>query len=476
MTKITYVHVTHVLKLCLILLFSTLLAFALSHVGVGNESIIMVFLIGVLLITVASKGYLYGFIASLVSVFIFNFFFTEPIHSFTAYKSSDIVLMVSFFIASLISGLMTKMFQKQLMISKRNEQTARLLHGITESFLNLTGQQTILLNGIRKIHQYTQSKCQVEMADELEPIIDEAIGTDSVGDAYSVTKLPIIGLTRQLGTLHVFRQSKAFTFDHELVIKTVVTQMGLALDREMMYIERQNIRIAMEREELRTNLIRAVSHDLRTPLTGIIGASAVIIDNIDNLALDHIRELAANIHEESNWLINFVENILNMTRIEDGKLLLEKNFEVVDDVVFEAVKHASKLSKTRKIETEIPEEIETISMDSQLIVQVLVNLLDNAIKHTDDGCRIVVRVYRQESNAVFEVADDGKGIDENKRESLFDSFVTIASKANDGKKGMGLGLAICKSIIEAHGGAIYCLKAPEGGALFRFTLPISEGV
>jgi two-component system, OmpR family, sensor histidine kinase KdpD len=466
------IHLIYIAKIILIITISTILALFLHTFGIGKESIIMVFLVGVLVVTVATSGYLYGILASILSVFIFNYYFTVPLHTLITYNSNDVILMVAFLGASLISGTMTKMFQKQVLIAKKNEHTARLLYKITEKFLNITGHKNIILQGINYVYQNTNYDSRVILSESGEVYTDES--RELLTDKMDVTDIPIRGLTKQLGIMQIIYSKEKFNLEHELLIKTVVTQMGLSLDREFIYKERENIRIAMEKEELRTNLIRAISHDLRTPLTGIVGASGVILDSLDQLDKSNIAKLVSDINEEALWLNNLVENILNMTRIGEGKLLINKSFEVVDDVVYEAINHISNLAKARNIFVAIPDEVVTLLIDGKLIVQVLINLLDNAIKHTQEKCSIFVRVYTLDNMAVFEVADNGKGIDIKIENSLFDSFVTFSSKIIDGKRGMGLGLAICKAIVEAHGGTISAGKATEGGALFTFKLPLTE--
>lgn len=213
---------------------------------------------------------------------------------------------------------------------------------------------------------------------------------------------------------------------------------------------------------------------MRTPLTGIVGASGVILENIEQLEKDSIKELVSDINDEANWLNNLVENILNMTRIGEGKLVINKNYEVVDDLVYEALNHVSKTSKIKNINVTIPDQVITILTDGKLIVQVLINLLENAIKHTDDNGIINIRVVSNDTEVIFEIEDNGTGIDSKIKDSLFESFVVSSSKVIDGKRGMGLGLSICKAIVEAHNGSIYVEDANAGGALFKFTIPFME--
>lgn len=463
------IHLGYTLKLILIILVSTFLSLSLGNFGIGKESIIMVFMVGVLVVTIVTRGYFYTICASVISVFIFNYFFTLPLHTLIAYNTNDVILMLAFLGASLISGTMTKMFQKQLIISKQNEHTARLLYRVTESFLSVTGQRNIILNGINYIYQNTNYNSRVILSESGEEFIDDNRKFET--ENMEIMEIPIQGLTKQLGLIQIIYTKESFILEYELLIKTVVIQIGLSLDREFIYNERQNIRIAMEREKLRSNLLRAISHDLRTPLTGIVGATGVILENLEKLDKSNIGELVSDINEEAIWLINLVENILNMTRIGEGKLVIEKNHEVVDDIVYEAIRHINNLAKSKSISVSVPDEVVTLLVDGKLIVQVLINLLDNAIKHTRENSHIFVRVYSKEETVVFEVADDGHGIDDSLKNSIFNSFETSSSKIIDGKRGMGLGLAICRAIVEAHNGTITLSRAKEGGALFTVIIP-----
>ncbi|WP_343030066.1 sensor histidine kinase [Alkalibaculum sporogenes] len=465
-------HLYYLIKLIVLIICSTLLSLFLQRVGIGKESIIMVFLVSVLITTVITKGYLYGITASIISVFIFNYFFTIPVHTFITYNPNDVILMVAFLGASLILGTMTNMFQKQLLIAKQNEHTARLLYKVTNSFLNITGKENIILQGINYIYQNTKYNSKVSLLEFGEIYIDKKIGFKT--EDMSIMEITIQGLTKKLGIIQVAYCKDNFSLEHDLLIKTVITQMGLSLDRELIYNEREKIRIAMEREKTRSNLLRAISHDLRTPLTGIVGASGVIIDNLDSLDKLTINKLASNINDEALWLNKLVENILNMTRIDDGKFRVNKKYEVIDDIVHEAMEHVSRISNKRIISVSIPDEIITIFIDGKLIVQVLINLLDNAINHTQDHCSIYLRVHTQGNTVIFDIADNGDGIDKNIEDTLFESFVTFSNKVIDGNRGIGIGLSICKSIIEAHDGTITVSRATEGGALFTFTLPIME--
>ena len=456
----------------LILLATTLTSIALNRVGVGKENILMIFIVGVLIITAVTKGYRFGMLASCASVVIFNYFFTEPLHTFAINSTNDTVLMIFFLIASMISSSLTARFQRQLLISQRNEQTAKLLHEISRSFLNLTCKDNIIHHGIQYIKENIGYDSMVEL-DESGQIYtsDNFI---SGGNERS-TELNIMGIVKRLGKLNIYDKNQNLNMEQEWLVNAVAAQMGIALDREFVYNERENTRIAMEREHLKSNLLRSIGHDLRTPLAGIAGASSYIVQRGRSLDRESIERLAGDINEQAVWLTTLVENILNMTRIENDKLEVNKQSEVVDDVVSEAVTHVVGLNK-RPFKITLPKEVIAVPMDGKMIVQVLVNLLDNAVKHTSKNCPIELIINQKHGYVEFNVADGGMGTGKNVsiHENLFDAFVTSGKTGADGKTGIGLGLAICKAVVKAHGGSITTGTSHLGGALFTFTLPYTE--
>lgn len=251
-------------------------------------------------------------------------------------------------------------------------------------------------------------------------------------------------------------------------------------------IEQERIKFAMEKEQMKSNMLRSISHDLRTPLTGIAGASSLISASEGKMDQKSIIRLATDINEQAEWLIRLVENILSMTKIDSGKLMIEKSPEVVDDVVNDAVAHVVGIRDNRKLIIHIPEEVVLVPMDGKMIVQVLINLLDNAVKHTSLHGIISVDVRKEADKVWFHIKDNGTGIEESIMDKVFDDFVTFRKVSSDAGKGIGLGLTICKAIIHAHGGEIYAENNaknnaengaennPEQGAEFRFYLPLTD--
>ena len=259
---------------------------------------------------------------------------------------------------------------------------------------------------------------------------------------------------------------------NNLIIDSIATQLGIALDRDQLHSERENIRIAMEREKLKATLLRSVSHDLRSPLTALSGAGNVLADKYDTLSDQERKQLATDISEEILWLINLVENILSMTKINDSKFELNKKEELIDDVVSEAVSHTKRLIKGRNFKVILPDDMISICIDGKLIVQVIINLIENAINHTSEKSDIILEVEKGEKEIIVSIKDTGEGIPEELVERIFDRFVTTEKSVIDGKKGIGLGLTICRAIVQAHGGSIYYLPNDPQGSIFTFSLPL----
>ncbi len=238
------------------------------------------------------------------------------------------------------------------------------------------------------------------------------------------------------------------------------------------YRERDHARIEAETEKLRSNLLRAISHDLRTPLTSISGASAALLDN-DEKTIDKEarRALLTDIHDNSQWLIRMVENLLSVTRIQDGTASVHKTPEMAEEILAQAVTQIRRRFPAQQLSISAPREALLVPMDGTLIEQVLINLIENAIYHSGSDEVIEVQVKKKNARAVFSVRDHGKGIDGAKIRSLFHGHLDPAS-TGDRNRGMGIGLSICAAIVYAHEGEIDARNASNGGAMFFFTLPL----
>lgn len=228
----------------------------------------------------------------------------------------------------------------------------------------------------------------------------------------------------------------------------------------------------IEQERYRGNLLRAISHDLRTPLSGIMGTSEMLIGMTKEDDPRH--EMALGIHKDADWLHSLVENILSLTRLQDGRLNINKEPEALEEVIGGAIALITKRAPEQEIQVEMPEEVLMIPMDAKLMEQVFVNLLDNAVKHSGPAEPIIIYVEapERESDVRITVADRGEGISEADLPNIFQTFYTSSGRDADSKQGIGLGLAICDTIVKAHGGTIKAGNRTDGqGAVFTFTIP-----
>lgn len=422
--------------------------------GVGNESIIMVFLLGVLFTAVLTSSRVWAIGAALLSVMLFNFLFTEPRYSFFIYRTNDLMLILFFLVTGIVSGTVASRLQSEMKLAGQNEHTARILYRIASGFLSVSGKESVVKMAESLVREYAGLECKIDL------------GPNSVDEGFEIN-----GGSGTLGRLVLL--DEAPPTQQLLIVQAVCTQLGIALERETLVTDREKIRLAMEREQQRGMLLRSVAHDLRSPLTALSGAGNLLADNYNVLSDDERKKLASDISEEIVWLTDLVENILNMTRISEQKIVLHKQDEVIDDIIGEAVKHTERLLRDRHFEVRLPEEVVTAPMDGKLIAQVIINLLENAVRHTPPDSDITLTVQTGDKLTVS-VADTGGGIPEAIRGNLFERFVTQEDKIVDGRRGLGLGLAICKAIVEAHGGEIDVMDNVPTGAVFTFTLPMEE--
>lgn len=257
------------------------------------------------------------------------------------------------------------------------------------------------------------------------------------------------------------------------VVMLIVAIMTGTLTTQLKVQEK--IRAEIERERMRANLLRAVSHDLRTPLTSIYGASSAIIDNFEVLTQEQRLKLTREVQEDARWLIRMVENLLSVTRIGDGKVQISKTPTVLEELIDSVLLKFRKHFPEQKVAVRIPEEFIVIPMDNMLIQQVLVNLLENAVNHADGMTELMLTVTRKDNRAVFTVADDGCGIPPERLRNLFSGYMNREEQPTDGTRhNMGIGLSVCAAIVKAHGGEITGKNRPEGGAVFSFSLEMED--
>lgn len=259
------------------------------------------------------------------------------------------------------------------------------------------------------------------------------------------------------------------TFLLLLVVSISVSMLTTQIKRQ------RDMRVEIETEKMRANLLRAVSHDIRTPLTSIVGAAEAYLESGERISEERKTELIRGVREEAQWLVRVVENLLSVTRMSGAEANLHKQTEAVEEIVGEAAQKFKKRFPNYKVTLQVPDELLLVPMDATLIEQVIVNLMENAVDHGEHCQHIGLTVSQEQDRAVFAVTDDGCGIAPEILPVMFDGTFRRADQSDtDGKRNMGIGLSVCLSIVRAHGGSMSAENRPEGGACVRFTLPMEE--
>lgn len=257
------------------------------------------------------------------------------------------------------------------------------------------------------------------------------------------------------------------------IILLIVTMITCALTAKVKHHEALKAERDMER--MRANLLRAVSHDLRTPLTTIYSSSSALLENYDEFSDDQQKEMIKGISEDSKWLYRMVENLLSVTKLDGGNVKIIKTETVLDELLDSVLVKFSKRYPNQTIDVDIPEEFILIPMDALLIEQVLINILENSVQHAEGMTQLKLKVFTISNKAIFEIMDNGCGIPDAKLKNIFSGIYTSYSEISDRRKNnAGIGLSVCASIIKAHGGDIKASNLKDGGCVFRFNLNMED--
>ncbi len=462
---------TGVMVLCL--LGASLIGYAFHLIGLPGTDIAIVYLLSVLLTARFTDGYFFGVLSSLLAAFLFNFFFMEPYNAFSVNTQNYIITFIIMIITALITSTLTTHAKKNAISARQREAETKALYTLTNRLTDASDLQDIARTATRAISHMLDSRVGFLCFDENgEPPHCEAAAEG--GGEEPFLDWPIQGGESVLGILRIPKAaSDAMDGTQSRMLHAMLESTALAMDRFRAAQQRRRTDEAIVQERYRGNLLRAISHDLRTPLAGMMGTAEMLLSMTDKS--DRRYALLEGVCRDADWLHSLVENILSLTRLQDGKLVLRKQEEAVEEVVGAAVLHISRLHPEHEISVTVPDELLLIPMDAKLIRQVLINLLDNAAKHTPPEGEIHVSVSedRDGGYAEFSVRDSGGGIAAADIPNIFEMFYTSAARQSDSQLGVGLGLTICDAIVTAHGGRITARNRPDGpGAEFLFTLPL----
>ena len=298
-------------------------------------------------------------------------------------------------------------------------------------------------------------------------------GTENLSDS-CCTYLSVRTGTRIYGVVGIAASDKPLDSFETSILLSVLGESALALENQKNLEEKEAAAVLAKNEQLRANLLRSISHDLRTPLTSISGNASNLLSNGDLFDAKTKEQMYTDIYDDAMWLINLVENLLSVSRLEEGRMNLHISTELIDEVVAEALRHINRKSAEYHLKVQNSEEYLLAQIDAKLIVQVIINLVDNAIKYTPPGSEIDIGWKQKGSCIYISVEDNGPGISDKDKPHIFDMFYSASNQIADSRRSMGLGLALCKSIVNAHGGEIMVTDHLPHGSIFTFSVPAGE--
>ena len=443
-----------------ILCLATLMGYAFSRVGFTEANIIAIYLLAVLLTSMATSSRSSYILSAVGSVVVFNFFFTSPRFSLRVYEDGAPMTFLIMIVAALIVGTLTDRLKSQVKQSTRAAYRTNLLFETNQMLQKASTEEEIFQAAQTQLHKLSDRELTVRP------------GTAAEGKTNSTVYL--IKTSAKIYGSVVMEGAEALEAFENSVLLSILGECALALENMRNAKEKEEAKLLAENEKLRANLLRSISHDLRTPLTAISGNAGMLLSEGDNLPSDTRNRMYSDIADDAAWLSNLVENLLAVTRIEEGRMKLNTQPQLVEEIVSEALQHISRKISEHSLTVVHRNELLLAKCDARLIVQVLINLVDNAVKYTPASSHITVETWLERGFAVISVGDDGPGISDGEKERVFQMFYTGSNPIADSRRSLGLGLSLCRTIITAHGGEITVSDNVPSGTVFTFTIPSGE--
>ena len=489
-----------------ILAAATVIGWAFLRLGFANANIIMVYLLGVLLTSAFTSGYTCGVLSAFLSVILFNYFLTEPRLSLAAYGSKYPITFAVMFAAALLTGTLAAKLKAHAQLSARDAYRTKLLFDMNRQLQKAETPDEVYQMTATQIQKLMQRDVLIYPA-QGDALLDGNVYPADGSSPYSIPDTDqeqdviqwvwqnrkragattqnfpkakrlylairtgqqvfgVVGIPMEKQT-----QPDAFTSS---VLFSILGECALALESLRNAEEKEKAAVLAKNEQLRANLLRSISHDLRTPLTSISGNADTLLHSYNVLDEQTRKQIFTDIYDDAQWLTGLVENLLSITKIADGSVKLRLSDQVVDDIVSEALRHIDRRSAEHHITVDCGDEPLLVRVDAGLIVQVLINLVNNAVKYTPAGSNIRITAIPRENMAEICVSDNGPGIPDELKERVFEMFFTGGNPIGDSRRSLGLGLTLCQAIIHAHNGEMTLKENSPHGCIFSFTVPLSE--
>ena len=476
-----------------VMAIATGLSVIVDHSPFSNSNIVTIYILAVLITAVITAERLYSIIAAILYILLFNFLFIDPRFSFLVYDPKYMVTYLVSLIAAVITGNISSKMKQISLQERMNAYQAQILLNASELLQQAKSSDEIIEVTISQLKELLGRDILFYPAGDSDAF-DESKASDPDAKALCRTfthnqksgrstryypeaenqYLAIRSETASYGVIAVVLQDNDLNRFEENILLSMINECALSLENEKNRREREAAQIIAENEQFRSKLLRSISHDLRTPLTSISGNAANLLSHADEIPADEKGLIYSDIYEDSVWLTDLVENLLAITRLEES-VAIHPSGEIVSDILSTAIANAGRHKSGHKILFEPDQEYLIAVMDAPLILQVLHNLIGNAVKHTPDDTTIRVSDRREGDEVLISVADDGPGIPDEEKPKIFDLFYTGTAQGPDSGRSLGLGLNLCRSIVEAHGGKITVEDNTPHGSIFTFSLQIWKG-
>jgi two-component system sensor histidine kinase KdpD len=462
-------------------------------------NIAMVYLLAVVLIA-ARYGRGAAVATSILAVAAFDFFFVPPALTLAV---SDIQYIITFAImlaVALVISSLTASVRLQANVAGHRERRTALLYAMTRELAATRGEEPMARAAVRHVSEVFDSQVVILLPDAQGKLhypkgealpgslrgADVAVaqwvqdhgepaglGSDTLPGAEALY-LPLKSAQSVLGVLAVLPANprRVLLPEQFHLLETFAGQIAIALERAHLAEQASRAQVEAQTEGLRNALLASISHDLRTPLAVIAGASSSLAERGERLPPAERKALAVSIYEQAHQMGELIANVLEMTRLEAGAIALNRDWHAISEITGSVLRRLDERLATHPVQVDLPVDLPLVRVDAALIEQVLANLLENAVKHTPADTRIVLRVDREAEALTLSVEDNGPGLPQGDPQQLFAKFHRGVPESSVG--GVGLGLAICRAIVQLHGGRIWAERRPQGGSAFRFTLPLEE--
>ena len=489
-----------------ILAAATIVGWFFLQLGFANANIIMVYLLGVLLTSAFTSGYTCGVLSAFLSVILFNYFLTEPRLSLAAYGSKYPITLVVMFTAALLTSTLAAKLKAHAQLSARDAYRAKLLFDMNRQLQKAETPEEVYqmtATQIQKLMQRDVLICPAQGDTLLDGIVYPVDGSSPHSISEDEQELDVIhwvwqNRRRAGATTETFPKAKRLYFAictwqqvygvigilmekqtqpdafTSSILFSILGECALTLESLRNADEKEKAAVLAKNEQLRANLLRSISHDLRTPLTSISGNADTLLHCYDVLDDQTRKQIFSDIYDDAQWLIGLVENLLSITKIANGNVKLHLSDQVVDDIISEALRHIDRRSAEHHITMNCGEIPLLVRVDAGLIMQVLINLVNNAIKYTPAGSTIQITAIQRGNVAEICVSDNGTGIPNELKERVFEMFFTGSNPTSDSRRSLGLGLSLCQVIVHAHHGKMTLKDNLPHGCIFSFTVALSE--